>query len=155
MGEETVLFRHEKKFVNPCAFAVEIKDSMSDADINGIVDGVLTSEIDRVGQKLRIDAIFIDNASNDAGRFEAVVKAVASKAPGTALIISTRNPQAAEAALKNIADKNALLYGADESNADAMAGIAKTYKASLGIIAKGLDALTSLSEKIKGLALRT
>jgi len=151
MGEETVLFRHEKKFVNPCVFAVEIKDSMKDEEINSIVDDVLTSEIDRVGQKLRIDAIFIDNASNDAGRFENVVKAVASKAPGTALILSTKNPQAAEAALKNVADKKALLYGADESNADAMAGVAKTYKASLGIIAKGLDALSALSEKVKAL----
>jgi acetyl-CoA decarbonylase/synthase complex subunit gamma len=151
MGEETVLFRHEKKFVNPCAFAVEIKDSMSDDEINKIVDGVLNSEIDRVGQKLRIDAIFVNNASNDAGRFEGVVKAVASKAPAVPLIIATNNPAAAEAALKNIADKKPLLYGADESNAETMANIAKTYKASLGVTAKGLDALSALTEKIKGL----
>ncbi|MEW6740347.1 MAG: acetyl-CoA decarbonylase/synthase complex subunit gamma [Nitrospirota bacterium] len=151
MGEETVLFRHEKKFVNPCAFAVEIKDSMSDDEINKIVDGVLNSEIDRVGQKLRIDAIFVNNASNDAGRFEGVVKAIASKAPAVPLIIATNNPAAAEAALKNIADKKPLLYGADESNAETMANIAKTYKASLGVTAKGLDALSALTEKIKGL----
>ncbi|WP_333653528.1 acetyl-CoA decarbonylase/synthase complex subunit gamma [Dissulfurispira sp.] len=151
MGEETVLFRHEKKFVNPCAFAVEIKDSMSDDEINKIVDGVLNSEIDRVGQKLRIDAIFVNNASNDAGRFEGVVKAIASKAPAVPLIIATNNPAAAEAALKNIADKKPLLYGADESNAEAMVNIAKTYKASLGVTAKGLDALSALTEKIKGL----
>jgi acetyl-CoA decarbonylase/synthase complex subunit gamma len=151
MGEETVLFRHEKKFVNPCVFAVEVKDSMSDDEINKIVDEVLNSEIDRVGQKLRIDAIFVNNASNDAGRFEGVVKAIASKAPAVPLVISTNNPAAAEAALKNIADKKPLLYGADESNAEAMANIAKTYKASLGVTAKGLDALSALTEKIKGL----
>lgn len=151
MGEETVLFRHEKKFVNPCAFAVEIKDSMSDNDINKIVDDVLNSEIDRVGQKLRIDAIFVSNASNDAGRFEGVVKAIASKAPAVPLIIGTGNPAAAEAAVKAVADKKPLIYGADESNAEAMANIAKTYKASLGVTAKGLDALSTLTEKIKGL----
>ncbi len=151
MGEETVLFRHEKKFVNPCVFAVEVKDSMSDDEINKLVDDVLTSEIDRVGQKLRIDAIFVSNASNDAGRFAGVVKAIAGKAPAAPLIISTSNPQAAEAAVKAVADKKPLLYGADESNADAMANIAKTHKIPLGVTAKGLDALTALTEKIKGL----
>jgi len=154
MGEENVLFRHEKKFVHPCAFAVEIKDSMSDEDINKIVDDVLNSEIDRVGQKLRIDAIFVSNASNDAGKFEGVVKAISSKAPAVPLVVATGNPQAAEAALKIVADKKPLLYGADESNAEAMANVAKTYKASLGVSAKGFDelsALAALTEKIKSL----
>ncbi len=155
MGEETVLFRHEKKFVNPCVFAVEVKDSMSDDEINKIVDDVLNSEIDRVGQKLRIDAIFVSNASNDAGRFEVVVKAVAAKAPAAPLIIATSNPAAAEAAVKVAADKKPLLYGADESNAEAMANVAKTHKTTLGVKASasggGLDALSALTERIKAL----
>lgn len=151
MGEETVLFRHEKKFVNPCVFAVEIKDSLSDDEINKIVDGVLDSEVDRVGQKLKIDAIFISNATNNGERFEGVVKLISSKAVNVPLIISTNSPQAAEAAFKLVADKKPLLYGADESNAEAMANIAKTYKASLGVTARGLDALSALTEKIKGI----
>lgn len=151
MGEENVLFRHEKRFVNPCVFAVEMKDSMSDDEINKLVDDALNSEIDRVGQKLRIDAIFINNASGGAGRFEGVVKTVASKAPAMPLIIAANNAAAAEAAVKVAADRKPLLYGADESNADAMANIAKTHKIPLGVTAKGLDALSSLTEKIKGL----
>ncbi|HTR45347.1 MAG TPA: acetyl-CoA decarbonylase/synthase complex subunit gamma [Thermodesulfovibrionales bacterium] len=151
MGEETVLFRHEKKFVNPCIFAVEIKDSASDSEISAVVDGVLTSEMDRVGQKLRIDSIYISNDSNDAAKFEGVVKAVAAKAPAVPLILATTNTAAAEAALKAVGDKKPLLYGADESNAEAMAGLAKAHKASLGVKANGLEALASLTEKIKGL----
>ncbi len=151
MGEETVLFRHDKTFVNPCAFAVEVKDSMSGDEINKIVDQVLNSEIDRVGQKLRIDAIFVSNISGDAGKFESAVKAIAAKAPAVPLILSTTNPAAAEAAVKAVEGKKPLLYGANDSNADAMANIAKTHKISLGIAAKDLDGLTALTEKIKGL----
>lgn len=151
MGEETVLFRHEKKFVNPSAFAVEVKDTMSDADRAALVDAVLASEIERVGQKLRIDSIFVNNVSKDAAKFEAVVKATAAKAPGVSLILGTDNAAAAEAALKAVADKKPLLFGADEGNAEAMANLAKTYKVSLGVTAKGLDALTALTEKLKGL----
>lgn len=151
MGEETVLFRHDKKFVNPCALAVEVRDSMSDGEINAIVDQVLNSEIDRVGQKLRVDAIFVSNTSGDAGKFEGVVKAVAAKAPAVPLILSTTNTAAAEAAVKAVADKKPLLYGANESNADAMAAIAKANKVCLGVSAAGLDSLAALTEKIKGL----
>lgn len=151
MGEETVLFRHEKKFVNPCAFAVEVKDTMSDEEIDRVVEGVLGSEMDRVGQKLRIDAIFVSNGSNDAAKFEGAVKTVAARAPAVPIILSTGNPAVAEAALKVVGDKKPILFGADESNADAMAGVAKTYKATLGVSAKGLGALSALTEKIKAL----
>jgi acetyl-CoA decarbonylase/synthase complex subunit gamma len=151
MGEETVLFRHEKKFVNPCAIALEVEDTMDDGEIQKVADAVAHSEIDRVGQKLRIDAILISNKSNDAARFENAVKAVTAKAPEAALILSSNNPSAAEAAVKLVADKKPILHGADESNAEAMANIAKTHKVALGVTAKGLDALSALTEKIKAL----
>lgn len=149
MGEETVLFRHDKKFVNPCIFALEIKDTLSETDLKNRVEEVLSSEIDRVGQKLRIDAIALVNASGDAGKFESAAKVVSTSAPGTPILICTENPQAAEAAVKLFADKKPVIYGANSSNAEAMANIAKTYKAALGVTANGLDELCVLTEKVK------
>ncbi|MFZ2199097.1 MAG: acetyl-CoA decarbonylase/synthase complex subunit gamma [Thermodesulfovibrionales bacterium] len=151
MGEETVLFRHDKKFVNPCAFAVEVKDTLSEAEVISLCDQVLSSEIDRVGQKLRIDAIMISNASGDAGKLESAAKLVAAKAPEVPVIISTENPQAAEAAVKHFSGKKPIIYGANASNAEAMAGIAKNSKAILGVVASGLAELSDLTEKVKGL----
>ncbi|MBI5025460.1 MAG: acetyl-CoA decarbonylase/synthase complex subunit gamma [Nitrospirae bacterium] len=151
MGEETVLFRHDKKFINPCVLAVNIKDSLSDAELNKMVDKVLNSEMERVGQKLRIDAISIENASNDKARYEAVTKLVSSKAPDTPIILNCKDPSAAEAAVKAVADKKPLLYCATTDNADAMANIAKANKIPLGVCANGLDSLSTLTEKIKGL----
>jgi len=151
MGEETVLFRHDKKFVNPCAFAVEVKDTLAEAEVSSLCEQVVNSEMDRVGQKLRIDAIMITNASGDAGKLEAAAKLVAAKAPGVPVIINTENPQAAEAALKPFADKRPMLYGANASNAEAMASIAKGSKAILGVVANGLNELCDLTEKVKGL----
>ncbi len=151
MGEETVLFRHEKRFVNPCVFALEIKDTLPEADVSRKVEEVLDSEIDRVGQKLRIDAIAIINDSKDVGKFEAAAKVVATKAPGIPVMICAANPQAAEAAVKLFADKKPIIYGADSENAEAMANIAKTYKATLGVTARGLDELSNLTEKVKSM----
>jgi acetyl-CoA decarbonylase/synthase complex subunit gamma len=147
MGEETVLFRHDKRFVNPCAFALEIKDTS--ADIDRGIEEVMKSEIDRVGQKLRVDAIALINDSNDAGKFEAAAKTIAQKAPDVPVIVCSGNPLAAEAAVKLFADKKPIVYGANAENAEAMANIAKTYKATLGVTANNLDELSSLTEKIK------
>jgi len=151
MGEEIVLFRHEKKFVNPTVFAVEIKDTDPEERINNTINDVLTSEIDRVGQKLRIDAIFINNSSGDPQRFEALVKTVSSKAPEVPLILGTTNPQSAEVALKIVADKRPILYGANKDNLEAMATIAKTYKVPLGVTGNGLEEISGLTEKIKAM----
>jgi acetyl-CoA decarbonylase/synthase complex subunit gamma len=112
---------------------------------------VVNSEIDRVGQKLRVDAIVITNKSGDAAKFEAAAKTVAAKAPGVPVIINTEDPGAAEAAIKMFADKKAILYGANPANADAMANIAKANKAVLGVHANGLEELCGLTEKIKAL----
>jgi acetyl-CoA decarbonylase/synthase complex subunit gamma len=151
MGEETVLFRHDKKFVNPCALAVEIQDTLSDGEIGAKVDEVLNSEIDRVGQKLRIDAIVITNASKDAAKFGSVAQTIAAKAPDVPVILNTTDPGAAEAGLKAYAGKVPVLYGANASNLDAMANLAKANKAILGVAAAGLEELCDLTEKVKAL----
>ncbi len=151
MGEETVLFRHDKRFVNPCVFAMEIKDTLSEPDIKDKVEEILNSEIDRVGQKLRIDSIALVNASGDAGKFESAAGIISSNAPGVPVIICTDNPQAAEAAVKLFSEKKPVIYGANTANIDLMGNLAKTYKATLGVTANGLDELVNLTEKVKSL----
>ncbi|MCE5195517.1 MAG: acetyl-CoA decarbonylase/synthase complex subunit gamma, partial [Nitrospiraceae bacterium] len=151
MGEETVLFRHEKKFVNPCALAVEIKDTLSEADIKKKIEEIKTSEIDRVGQKLRIDAIALTNESSEKIKFETAAKIIAENAGEIPVMLSTTDPASAEAAVKHFAGKKPIIYGANASNAEAMANIAKTEKAILGVVETGLDELSTLTEKIKSL----
>lgn len=151
IGEETVMFRHDKRFVNPCAFALEIKDTLSEADILLRVREALASEIDRVGQTLRIDAVALLNDSNDAGKFGDAAQLIAKEAPEIPVILCTADPQAAEAGAKLFADSKPVLYGVTAENAEGMVRVAKTYKASLGVSAKSLDELTGLTEKIKSL----
>lgn len=149
MGEDTVLYRHDKKFVNPPVFAVQIKDTAEEAGAVNTIEAVLGSEIDRVGQKLRIDAILISNDSGDSAKLEALAKLVAEKAPEVPVIISTPDPSAAGAALKHFKGKKPLLYGADGGNLEAMAAAAKEAGASLGIKAASIQELTELTEKAR------
>jgi acetyl-CoA decarbonylase/synthase complex subunit gamma len=149
MGSETVMFRHEKKFVNPCAIAVNIKDN--DAALEQTASEVASSEIERVGQKLRIDAISVEYASGDSAKYEAAVKLIAEKAPDAAIILNCKDSAAVEAAVKAVAARKPLIYAATEENAEAMAKIAKENSVPLVASASGLESLSALTEKIKGL----
>lgn len=149
VGDETVMFRHEKKFVNPCAFAIEIKDTASVDEINATVAAVVASEMDRVGQKLRIDAVCITNTSCDAGKFADAARAVAAANADVPVILSTNNADAAKAALAAFAGKKPILHGANAENLDAMTAAAKEGGAILGVAGKDLDELSELTEKVK------
>lgn len=151
VGEETVLFRHDKKFVNPCGFALAIKDTDSDADIDAKTAAVASSEIDRVGQMLRIELIAVMDASGDPAKFAAAVSRVAAKAPDAGVILASSNPASIEAALPAVAGKKPMIYGANAGNADKMVALAKGAGASLGVVADGLDAMAELTEKIKAM----
>lgn len=153
LGEETVLFRHEKRFVNPCVLALEIKDSLSEIEIRNKIAEVVYSEIERVGQKLKVDAIALVNDSDDALKFESAASLIASSAPSVPVLLCTINPKAAERAVKIFADKKPIIYGINSENLEAMAGIAKAAKATIGVKADGLDALAQLTEKAKALGL--
>lgn len=156
MGEETVLFRHDKRFVNPCVFALGIKDTLSAEEIESKINDVRNSVIDRVGQKLKIDAIALLNDSGDPDKFESAVKILSEKSPEIPVILCTKNINAAEMSAKVYADRKPVLYGANSENFEEMAKIAKNYKATLGIAASfsgGLNELSELTEKAKKLGI--
>ncbi|MBF0336787.1 MAG: acetyl-CoA decarbonylase/synthase complex subunit gamma [Nitrospirae bacterium] len=151
VGEETVLFRHEKKFVNPCVFALTISDNDSDDVVAKKLAECIASEIERVGQKLKIDALALLNDSGDVGKFDALAKTVAAKAGDVPVILATENVDAARAALASYAGKKPMVYGVTDANAADMAKLIKDNAAVAGVKANGLSELSDLTEKVKGL----
>jgi acetyl-CoA decarbonylase/synthase complex subunit gamma len=151
VGGETVMFRHDKKFFNPTVLGVNIKDDLNDEELVKRAKEVVDSEIERVGQKLRVEAISIEYASNNPERFESAVKAVAESAPDAILILNCGDPSVLERAVKLVADRRPLLYSATDANAEALANIAKANNVPLAVSAEGPEALSALTEKIKAL----
>ncbi len=151
VGGETVLFRHDKKFFNPTILGVNIKDSLSDDELARKAKEVVDSEIERVGQKLKVEAISLEHTSNDPKRYESAIKIIADNAPDAVIILNCDDASALEPAIKIVADRRPLIYCATENNAETMASIAKTNNAPLAVSAEGPEALSTLTEKIKGM----
>ncbi|HDJ28427.1 MAG TPA: acetyl-CoA decarbonylase/synthase complex subunit gamma, partial [Proteobacteria bacterium] len=74
VGEELVMYRHEKTFINPTAIAVLVTDAMTDDEVDAKINNLNTVSFERVGLMLEANLLAVQNASGDAGKFEALVK---------------------------------------------------------------------------------
>jgi len=79
VGNETVMFRHEKTFVHPTALVVRIKDTASADDVAKKVAEVSGYSVDRVGMTFGLDGFAVQNDSGDAAAFAKCVETVSSK----------------------------------------------------------------------------
>jgi len=144
IGEETVLFRHEKKFFNPTILALEIKDTES--NIDELINEVLVSSIERVGQILKVDAIFLKNESENSEIFNQALDKIINKAFDLPLILGISKPEVAAKALEKLKAGRPILSGATPENINEMSEIAKKYNVPLVISDKGIEKVLKLVE---------
>ena len=153
VGGETVLFRHEKTFVNKPGIAILISDTMSDAEVNGRLKRFKELKYERVGLTLRPELVAIKNESGDPGKFEALVKKVKSETDAALILISSK-VDALTSGVKACADRVPLIYAATNGNSDALANLAKENKCPLAVKAETLEALVALSDKLTAAGLK-
>ncbi|MBI2854409.1 MAG: acetyl-CoA decarbonylase/synthase complex subunit gamma [Chloroflexi bacterium] len=148
VGNETVMFRHEKTFYHPPAIMVRIKDTASKEDIAKLVDEVGGYQVERVGMKLTMDGFAVENASKDQARFLEAVETVLAKS-GLAVALMSDNPATMDAAVAKAAARKPVVYAATKENWSGMADIAKKHSCPLVVRdSSGLENLVALSEKV-------
>ncbi|MEW5767178.1 MAG: acetyl-CoA decarbonylase/synthase complex subunit gamma [bacterium] len=146
IGEETVLFRHDKTFEHPTGLAVLIEDTAAPEEINSKLKQLDESQFERVGLTLRADLVALKNTSGKKESFLSLVERVKDTPYG--IILMSDDPPIMAAAAEMVKDNKPLLYAATSDNAEAMADVAKTTGAVLAASAKGLDALSELSDRL-------
>lgn len=147
VGNETQLYRHEEKFHRPTAIAVRIADTLDDAAVAARAAAIGRLNFERVGLRIRVNLVAVDNQSGDAARFEKVATLAAEKSGLACVLISSRadNLQKAAGALVG---KRPLLYITEPAQAEAAAKVAKQVNCPLAIRADGLEALADLTAKV-------
>jgi acetyl-CoA decarbonylase/synthase, CODH/ACS complex subunit gamma len=74
LGDETELFRHDKKFYHPTAVAILVSDQ---EDVEAKVNKFKELEFERVGLQFITEIIAVQNDSGDAATFKAAVEKTA------------------------------------------------------------------------------
>lgn len=147
VGNETVLFRHEKTFFHKPGIFLRLKD---DQDVDAIKQTASLADaflVDYVGIDLKLDGFAVEAVSGDAAKFKTAVDAVRS-CSSKPLILIAETPELAKAGLED-AERRDLIYAASEDNWEAMAEVAKEANAALVVCAESLDALADLTQKLK------
>ncbi|MFH1560749.1 MAG: acetyl-CoA decarbonylase/synthase complex subunit gamma [Chloroflexota bacterium] len=146
VGNEVVLFRHEKAFYNPTALAVRVKTSQPRDDITALVSAVDAYCAERVGIDMRMNAIAIDGADGDAAAFASCVEQVKS-ITDMPLILMSKDPGVMEAGLAKAGGGRPLIYSANAENVAQMAALAVQYKSPLAVFGSDLSQVAEVVEQ--------
>ena len=134
LGGETVLFRHEKTFVNKTRYAVELCTCMDDATVDAKLTEIPKVDYDRIGERMYAEIVYVNcDAEATADKYVALVQKAA--ALGRTLILGCSDPEIAKAALEVCKDSKPVLNGANASNYEAMNAVAT----AAGVVVSGKD----------------
>ena len=150
LGGETVLFRHEKTFVNKSRYAVELCTCMDDAAVDAKLAEIPKVDYDRIGERMYAELVYVNcDAEATADKYTALVQKAA--ALGRTMILGCSDPEIAKAALEVCKDNKPVLNGANASNYEAMNAVATAAGVVLGVSGKDLNELydtTAALEKL-------
>ncbi|MEW6573509.1 MAG: acetyl-CoA decarbonylase/synthase complex subunit gamma [Bacillota bacterium] len=147
IGNETVLFRHDKRFEHSAGIAITVLDNLAPDKIEARVAEINKLCFDRVGQMHCVDLVAVENASGDPPTFAAAVKLIQGKT-NLGLILISENTEAMAAALAEAGSAKPLIYAATAENCEKMAALAQQYDTALAVKAESLAGLADLVNKV-------
>ena len=146
VGGETVLFRHEKTFVNKPGIGVLITDAMDDATVTKKMESLKKLSYDRVGLTLKADLLALKETSGEAAGLVKLIE----KAKGmglTTMVLMSENPSVLKEAVKAAADLNPLLYAATDATVEELGKLALENKCPLAVKGNDIDNVAELTAK--------
>jgi len=146
MGEEEVIYRHEKTFYRPSGVAILISDKEDEGTISAKINKLKTLQFDRVGQKLRANLFALKYAGH-AQKYLDLVKRVAAE--GFPIVLICEDLDTLFKARDLIADKNPLLYPITKENLDAALPKLKAKPAPIGVKTSGVEEVVPITKRLK------
>ncbi|ACA58680.1 acetyl-CoA decarbonylase/synthase complex subunit gamma [Candidatus Desulforudis audaxviator] len=147
VGEEEVVYRHEKTFFRPPGLAVLISDAQDDQAIKARLKKLNEYEFRWVTFNLRADLVVLKHESGSKERYLSVVTRVAQeKLP---MVLMCEDLGVLFAARDLIADQKPLLYPITNANLEeALPGL-KEKAVPVAVRGQGLEEVVSVTTKLK------
>jgi acetyl-CoA decarbonylase/synthase complex subunit gamma len=153
VGDEIVLFRHEKAFYHPPGIFFSVSDLWERDRIIAAATRVMDEIFPRVGENLRWSGLAVRNESPDPAAFGRAVAAVEEVAEFPEVLISG-SPGALEAGLAHCGNYHPLLHAAAKENHAAFAALAKRFGCPLVVRAGDLTELAGLAKACTDLGVK-
>ncbi len=145
VGEEFVLYRHDKTFYHPPGIVFRVPDTLSEEEIARVTRRVRDETFTRVGSDLRFNGMAIENVSGSPEKFAKAVETVEKVEAHLPPVLIAQDPGALKAALVHCGTYRPLLHAATEQNFREVCSLAKLHGCPLVIRAGTLEGLVQLA----------
>jgi len=148
LGEETVLFRHEKTFVHQTLLAVNINDTDPSEDIENVLNSIKNYMLERVGETFQIDMIAVTQKKENPQDFISLAEK-AWKIAHRPLIIRSQNTKALTVVARKVKGSHSVLVSATAENIEDLRKASEENEHILAVTAPNLNSLVTLTEKLR------
>lgn len=152
IGEEEVMFRHEKTFFHEPGIAILISDKGAESEIEEKLKRINAFDFERIGQKLRINLLALCFESGDKDKFEALVKK-AYETTEFALILISEDTDVLFSAAALCADRKPLVYPITNENMSAAVPKLKELGVPAGVRGESIEAVVSVTSDLKNVGI--
>jgi len=148
IGNEEVIYRHEKTFVHSPGIALLISDKEDNAKIEEKIKKIKELQFPWVGVNLEANLLALHFESGDRDKFLALVKKVYDSTD-LGMVLISEDMDALFAARDICADRHPLLYPITKGNIDEAIPKIKANLTPVGLRGKSIEELVSLTTKLK------
>ena len=148
IGNEEVIYRHEKTFVHSPGIALLISDQDDKAKIEEKIKKIKELQFPWVGVNLKANLLALYFASGDKSKFLALVKKVYDSTK-LGMILISEDMDTLFAALDICVDRRPLLYPITKENIDKAIPKIKANLTPVGLRGRSIEELVTLTIKLK------
>jgi len=148
IGNEEVIYRHEKTFVHSPGIALLISDREDNAKIEEKIKKIRELQFPWVGVNLKADLLALYFESGDKDKFLALVKKVCDSTD-LGMVLISEDMDALFAARDICADRHPLLYPITKENVDEAIPKIKANLTPVGLRGGSIEELGPLTTKLK------
>jgi len=148
IGEEEVMFRHEKTFFHEPGIAILISDKKPESEIQETLQRINAFDFERIGQKLKINLLALCFESGDKTKFEALVKN-AYETTEFALILISEDTDVLFSAAALCADRKPLVYPITQDNLETAIPKLKELGVPAGVKGESIETVVSVTSALK------
>ena len=148
VGNEEVVYRHEKTFVHSPGIALLISDKEDSVKIGEKIRKIKELQFPWVGVNLKADLLALQFESGDKNKFLALVKKVYDSTD-VGLVLISEDTDALFAARDICADRHPLLYPITKENVDEAIPKVKANMTPVGLRGTSVEELIPLTTRLK------
>ncbi|MCJ7662858.1 MAG: acetyl-CoA decarbonylase/synthase complex subunit gamma, partial [Desulfobacterales bacterium] len=150
IGDEEVMYRHEKTFFHPPGIGCLVSDTEDAKEQERKMHAIEEMQLLWIGRFLKADVAALQCASGDKGRFVALVKKVAGMDAGIPLVLMAEAIDTLLAGLEACGkERSPLLYAITERNIDEAIDKLRGVEVPVAVKAEGMEKVTALTERLK------